>query len=402
MKSKENYFLLLLFITLPINLTLTGVVLLVCLLINSKKIVYLSPFSISKPMLESLNIYHSPIYIFILISLLQGFFVIDPILHYAGLFAHYIIYFLFFLYFKKSLNSNEKVEQLIKYIVISGFILSVISFLSFYGLINSFKLLGYHIYGAEEYLLNFQLLSYDSFNRKASGFNMNSNIMACYLLLTFYITLISKKFNFFKTNLYYLIMISQFVGIFLTKSRGAILSLFLSLLLLLLFSKKNLIKYYFFLLPFLALFFIKPYQELFTSIFDSNFHSNQLRLITWSQSINIIKDFPLGVGILHYEKIYPAYKHYFEQYIPHAHNWFLHTAIESGIPLTIMLFLSYFYMLFFFFKKLESEYKFISLALFSFFTFNLTDYVLTDTRVCMILVSLIFIGSFLSSNRTIK
>lgn len=387
MKLKENNFLLLLFISLPINLTLSGVILLAYLLMNL-------PLVRTKKSQSLFEQVYYPIYIFITLSLFQGLFVIDPIIHYAGLLSHYIVYLLFFFYLKKTLDSHKKVEQLVKYIVLSGFLLSIISFLSFYGVFKSFQLFKYSIYGSEEYLLNFQLLPYDQSNRKASGFNMNSNIMACYLILTFYITLISKKTKLFNNNLFYFMLFFQFMGIFLTKSRGGILSLFIGLILVGWINNKKIKKHYYFLLPFLIVFF-EPYKTLIISILDLKFHSNQLRITTWVQAINIIKDFPNGVGILHYEKIYPAYKQYFDQYIPHAHNWFLHTSIESGIGLALMIFSTYIYMIFYFVKNLESEYKIIPIALISFFMFNLTDYVLTDTRVCIILVSTIFLGDFL-------
>ncbi|MFN8673526.1 MAG: O-antigen ligase family protein [Candidatus Sericytochromatia bacterium] len=413
---------------LPINLTLSGI-LLISFIIS---VIYKS--KITNFILIDKKYYYL-YFSFILVSIIQLILVNHPFLHFIGFIGHYFIYLLLYsslnYYFKNKFktsygvsttqeegvggyapvtpetperssevfsNNNQLIlsskfnQDLPKYLIYSGFILSIIGMLSFFNLISSFKLFKYNIYGAEEYLLNFQL--YEGIN-KASSFNMNPNIMSIYLIITFFMTLffIKEKKDFkIKYYFYEIALFTQFLAIFMTKSRGGILTLILGLifLFLLYFKKYKLSKYYFYLftlfLPFL-IFNFNAYKELILSIFDFSNHSNYLRIETWKIISNIILDFPNGIGILNYDFVYPAYKPKTLQYIPHAHNWILQTTLESGILGALLLFLAYFKLILSFYKE---KYHLGFLILILFFTFNLTDYTLNDTRICILLIFLIF------------
>ncbi|MEK7432998.1 MAG: O-antigen ligase family protein [Cyanobacteriota bacterium] len=370
---------------LPLNLTLAGIFFIFLLLSEIyKKKTYDLLFKLEKTNLL--------IFSFLFISFIQISIAIDPLLHIAGLFSHYIVYILLFLSFNKIIKNTDEIKKIIKFICYSGFILSIIGFLAYFYIISTVKFFEYEIYGAKEYLFNFEIYNQQ---QKASSFNMNPNIMAIYLIITFFTTILSKNLNIINKNPFYLISISQALAIILTKSRGGIL-VFLLGLIFLFFKEKKLDKNILFFIPiFILIFYIywQTYEVLILSLFDINFNSNKLRLETWNICLKIIESFPNGIGILNYEKIYPSYIKYNQQYIPHAHNWILHTTIESGIFASLIFFYTYFYQIYLLFKKksyFTRQYVIFNLILILFFLFNLTDYVLTDTRICILLILIIF------------
>jgi len=387
-------------IFLPISLTVSGIFLLI-LLIN---------LLIKKDVKEESLNFNSKItklwYLFIIFSLVQGIFSINPLFHYAGLIGHYLLYFLIFWIAFKTIKTEKDFNLLIISFILSGVLVSIIGIFSYFGLKPDIKLFYIPLYGGD-YLINLQ---FPYFKNRASSFSMNPNNLGCYLILTSLITLgsIKNKFGQFinypikiidNKYVYTAFLLLQFTCLFLTFSRGAIISISFGVFLFILLSKNFQFK---FILPIILgvvlLFFTfsEHYIFLVKNLFNLNYFSNALRLQTWQICFNIIKDFPAGVGILNYESIYPYYLGSSFKYISHAHNWVLHTTIESGILGMIIFFSFYFYIILDFFQKLDSKYIFIPLILIVFFTFNLTDYVLTDTRIVILLTIIIFIGSFKS------
>jgi O-antigen ligase len=113
------------------------------------------------------------------------------------------------------------------------------------------------------------------------------------------------------------------------------------------------------------------------------------RLDFWQDSLPIIKDHPLGIGLRNYKKVFPVYNvsHLSDKLIDHAHNDYLQLLIEAGwIGFTAMLtgFLIFMWKSVSRIKRLNSQMDplrfflaagafsgLVSLAFHSFFDFNL-------------------------------
>ena len=56
------------------------------------------------------------------------------------------------------------------------------------------------------------------------------------------------------------------------------------------------------------------------------------RLSIWRDSLPIIKDHPLGIGLRNYEKVFPVYNisNLSDKLVDHAHNDYLQLLIETG------------------------------------------------------------------------
>jgi O-antigen ligase len=316
---------------LPLNMTLSGVFLIILIVKifiekfkNNKNIV---PDHIKKIWL-----------LFIIFSLVQGIFAINPLFHYAGLIGHYLLYWLIFYLVSQTVKTPEQVKKIIKTVAYSGTLLSLIGILAYSGLKLDWKLFFIPLYGGD-YLINLKLGEYLN---KASGFSMNPNNLGSFLLLSTFMSL-----SLFAENikLYPVLIFIQSCCLILTGSRGAIGAFIAGIVLYLLFrtgSKKVLVPLVLgFLLIFIFNFSI--FTHLITTITDPTYSSNSLRISVWKTSLEIIKDFPMGVGILNYENIYPYYLSAQAKYLPHAHNWYLHTCIESGVigAVIFLLFISF-------------------------------------------------------------
>lgn len=331
-------------------------------------------------------------YLFLIYSILQTFFTLNPVFHLGGIIGHYLIYWLIFWMLGQSLSTEQDLEYCLKSILISGTILSVIAAFVYFGWKPDIKLLYIPLFQGE-FLLNFQATNDYGHRVRASGFMMNPNILGSYLLISLISSLgllinDKKNYNFFSIFI-------QTIALALSKSRGAILSLFTGFILLFGLIKKYrlLILSLFSLGAVFLLYISEDFIKIVLSVSDPSYHSNQLRFQVWETAIDIIKQHPFGIGILSYENLYK--ENYYQpgtSYISHVHNWYLHTAVESGIIGSILFFSFYLYLLYYFYQNLREDKKFILIALISFSIFNLTDYVLTDTRICFLLTILIFAG----------
>jgi len=378
---------------LPISMTISGIFLLILLIHilikkdSEKNTLKLPPF------IKKLW------YLFIIYSLVQGIFSINHLFHYAGLIGHYLLYWLVFWIIFKTIKTEKDINLLIMSFILSGALVSIIGISSYFGLKPNIQAFYIPLYGGD-YLINLQV---PHFQNRAGSYSMNPNNLGAYLILTSLFTLgfFDKRENFILKNkyIYTLILFVQIICLFLTFSRGAIISLTIGIVLFLFLNKNLKLKYFLpIILGIVLLFFTfsKHYLTLLKTLFDLNYFSNFERIQTWKICLNIIKDSPQGVGILNYENIYPYYLSSGLRYVSHAHNWILHTGLESGILGMIIFFTFYFSIIIDFFKNLNSKYIFIPLTLIVFFIFNLTDYVLTDTRIVILLTIIIFVGFFKS------
>lgn len=335
-------------ILLPISTTLSGIIFLFFLF--NKKIYKFD---------GNLSLYHKLFLIFIVYNLLIGIFSVNLMYHYVGFIGHYLIYILFY---KILLENNFSSEKIINSAITSGIILSLISYITFLGFKFDLKFIKLP-YLQNEYLINMSSLELEN---KASGLNMNPNILAIYLVLTLILSI--KKNNF-------VILIVQLIGIILSGSRGALLSLVLPIIYYIFEYRK------YFLLTILTFIFYK-----LSNTFNIEYSTNLQRINVWKNTLKIIKDYPLGIGIMNFDNVYKNYQSIGEKYLYHAHSWYLQVCLESGIVGFLLLFSSLLTYI------LSLKDVIIKLALLSFLVFNITDYVLNDNRICFILVILIYLG----------
>lgn len=387
------------FLFLPLNMTISGILLIILLIksyYDKKTNNYISKKEFQLKEDDNIPLNFSLLKLFFIGSLVQTFFTINPIFHIGGIIGHYIIYFIFFYLLQKNLVDKDKLFFIVESISISSLTLSIIGILSYFKLFQGVKLFYIPLYGGD-YLINLDLGNYLN---KASSFSMNPNNLGAYLILSIF-TIVGIRGNNLK-NLDFLSLLLQSICLILTKSRGSILSFLIGLTLLMFSNQSKKIKNILAIMTLLiiGIFLISEnYFKLLESIFNFSYSSNALRIRTWEISTEIIYNFPQGVGILNYESIYPSYLSSTEKYIPHAHNWYLHTFIESGILLSLLFFSFYFSSIFKFLKKIKRENYGIVIGIISFSIFNLTDYVLTDTRISMLLTLSFFSSMFFSKSK---
>jgi O-antigen ligase len=373
-------------LSLPLSMTLSGIFLLVLLIKTLKD----KLTDKEKPVPENIK---KIWLLFIIYSLFQGIFAIKPLFHYGGLIGHYLLYWLIFYLICQTVKTSGQLKKIIEVVAYSGTLISFIGIIAWAGFHFNLKLFYVPLYGGD-YLINLQLGEYIN---KASGFSMNPNNLGSFLLLSIFMSLslfddsgATKE----KQKLYLVLIFLQSTCLILTGSRGAIIALVSGILLYLIFrsgSRKILIPLAFSFILILIINF-PVFSHLFSTITDPTYSSNSLRISVWKISLAIIRDFPQGVGILNYENIYLYYLPAQAKYLAHAHNWYLQTFIESGILGGLLFFTFFFLLIFYLWKNLKGSYFNIVIALITFSIFNLSDYVLTDTRICVLLTIVVFTG----------
>lgn len=143
---------------------------------------------------------------------------------------------------------------------------------------------------------------------------------------------LNKIFKFFCKLFGYPIIILFLITLMMTSSRGAILGLIASLLFIF-FVRRNKQTNLILLLIILILLTLPQIRNFLGYIYAGIV--DESRIIIWLNSLELIKIFPFtGVGLGNF-KI--AYSLYFGEEMMHAHNIYLNTAAELGLPGFIML-----------------------------------------------------------------
>ncbi len=142
-----------------------------------------------------------------------------------------------------------------------------------------------------------------------------------------------------------LIVIVMLLSLVFSMSRAGIVGFFMAMLVFSFISRatlrKNLRVMYFLAGTVSVLFFIYGATMGFYPVFERflEIGSDTSRLDIWKDSLSIVKDHPLGVGLGNYEYVYPIYQ---VNFTPHlnvldAHNDYLQVLTESGWPGFIVL-----------------------------------------------------------------
>jgi O-antigen ligase len=160
----------------------------------------------------------------------------------------------------------------------------------------------------------------------------------------------TEAFNMHATNIYVLLGLSAVLiatSIFLTLSRGAIVSLCLSMIIFgVLFISKNAHEKKTPLIIFVIILIVlsvgwfgwSPIIERFGSTGSTASKVSELRPGIWKDSGSIIKDFPLtGAGFGGFVDIYPKYRTIStDTAIDHAHNDYIELLSDGGVPALLM------------------------------------------------------------------
>ncbi|MBM7556939.1 O-antigen ligase family protein [Halanaerobacter jeridensis] len=184
------------------------------------------------------------------------------------------------------------------------------------------------------------------------------------------------------------------VVLIFTQTRGAWISLMLSLaIIFLLKSKESLIWFLIFIVIFFSLApFLVPevYIDRFISIFDlENNKSNLTRLNLWEGAVKIYHDYWInGIGLNNFKEVITRDKYYSKPMVStaHAHNNFLQLAAETG-TLGLVTFIMLFFMIikklyFYYHKFVNKNLKIYFIAtlgiVISYLGHGLTEYTLED------------------------
>lgn len=119
------------------------------------------------------------------------------------------------------------------------------------------------------------------------------------------------------------------------------------------------------------------FQSTASTLFDSEFKSNMLRLSFWNASIQMIKEGPLtGVGLFKWSGNYPKYNsNYFNDenvthiHSIHAHNDFLELFAENGIVSSLIFLLIFILISFILLTRIKNNQKYFPLLLTFLITF---------------------------------
>jgi len=159
------------------------------------------------------------------------------------------------------------------------------------------------------------------------------------MILPWNITLIFKSEDTFKKYIFFITSVLIFSVDILTFSRGGYLGMFAGLIFTFFIFRKSLIQKFslkkiaafsiFSLIILGAIFIPNPISQRLGSSFSLDEGSNEGRLKNWNESLNIIGNNPLGVGIGNYSLEVKPDTEYREPI--YAHNLYFDIAAETGI-----------------------------------------------------------------------
>lgn len=238
--------------------------------------------------------------------------------------------FIFICYMYYSYLENESSNKNLFYLIGGLFFSSLLlSFSVYYDFVRS----------------GFFLFFFDILITRWAGAFGNPNTLAqiisiniILLILLYYSKKVSNKIKLF---LFPPLLLNYLVILFLTNSRAAILSLFISLLFMFYHLQKKMIIYIFLFLIFLGLIYLfEPFTQ---SMIDTYLRLETVsqRDYLWQAGLDIVSDHPLfGIGPELYPKVFYSYvptsgSYFFNLYVilqkPHPHNYTLWLIAENGI-----------------------------------------------------------------------
>jgi O-antigen ligase len=346
--------------------------------------IYINKKDIKNYLSNSLTI---PIFAFIAIHFLSGFFGISPrdSLKDARKVYLFSMFFLCFYY----LNKPEKVKMAFDFFTIGA------AFVGLYAIVTGvyFK----YIKGISD----FRATSFSGNHMHAGGMLM----IALIVIFSLFIYSIKNNGTKFKKLFYFFSLILVFFGLLFTYTRSSYIAGFIGILIVLFFIDK---KWFIFALLGILLVFILTINTSFTQRLIRTYtffsgDSGRERILMWQSGFKIIRDHPIfGIGTANLDKIYPKYinPEAKEKNQGHLHNNILQIAVIDGIP-GLIIFLWIFSVIFinlFRFYTISNEIfaKYTLLSLFSvsvaFFINGLFEYNFFSSQVVLIFWFLMGIG----------
>jgi O-antigen ligase len=230
-----------------------------------------------------------------------------------------------------NLNSRGQLRRLLVLIMITGFLLAL------FAIIQHFTWNG-KIYWIYDYVKG----------GTPFGPFVNKNNFAGYINMIIPLTLIvtlHERNNSLKAIFAFMALVMT-IAVFLSMSRGGVLSFFGSMIFLvtMLFSLRREYSrrllfifpaiFFFALIIYLVFIGINPVVERLATLSEKATYSGEIRWTVWASTIDIIKDYPFfGTGLETFESVFPGYRS-LEASILHwrdAHNDYLQLIAETGI-----------------------------------------------------------------------
>lgn len=268
-------------------------------------------------------------YFFIAWAIIAGLTIFNSPRHFESAYNYMVLmgqYFSVFLLTSLYTDSEKKFWKMLQVIFLAGGLVAIIAvYQYFFGIVETSDLW-------------VDTNKFPELKNRAYATLYNPNILAAYFLLIIPLGL-GIFFNVQdsgqkKVLLFILVLFSG--ALVLTFSRGAWLSLLVTVLLYSLFCQRKLL--WLFLVGG-GTAFIFAHRLIITrllSAFNPNDTSAEIRGVLWHTTYYIIKENLLGIGWGAYRFVYPTYDYFFFENNPaviiyHAHNSYLHIATETGL-----------------------------------------------------------------------
>lgn len=324
---------------------------------------------------------------FAVLTIIFSPFTINPERNLAGFTVRYLYVFIVFL-FVKAIYTDRLKEIILKSIVYSSFLITCIGLFQFMN--KGFYLRYFPSYDSDGmlpfYLIDILVLPFRESHYRIYSLFYAPPMLGVYLSLVIPLIIYYAFYSKSKIERYFISvnLVLTFIVLYLSYTRIAWISVLTGILY---YSKitGNIKLLIYSLIPFPVLIsvisFFRPEAislgiERFNSFFSLSYFSNYDRIIIWSRSFDAFKKhFLTGTGNFSFWNIFPEYRWVF----PHSHNYALHTLLENGLILTVILFGFYFLIVYRVQKDIENQSnKKLTYALFcsviSFFITGIADY----------------------------
>lgn len=274
-------------------------------------------------------------YFFLVWAILAGLTIFNSPMRFESSYNYMVLmgqYFSIFMLTSLYVDSEKKFRKILQVFFLAVGLVSIIGvYQYFFGVLETSDLW-------------VDTIKFPELKNRAYATLYNPNILAAYFLLALPLGLgicFNTKDKLCKIFLAVILMLATGVLV-LTFSRGAWLSLLVTIFLYALFCQRKLL--WVFLIGGGGA-FIFAHQLIVArllSAFNPNDTSAEIRSVLWHTTYYMIQENLLGIGWGAYRFVYPVYDYFFfennsEVIIYHAHNLYLHIAVETSV-LGLLLF----------------------------------------------------------------
>jgi O-antigen ligase len=329
---------------------------------------------------------------FILVSFLLSPFTVYPFINNFGIVFKYFFYFSVFIFIKAVISDKLK-DSIVKIIVYPSFLVVWIGILQFLNKGFYLRLIPFNFSSGflPYYLLDLVVMPFKQSHYRVYSLFYAPPMLGVYLSmvipLTFYI--FSSHTGGYKKLFTGVNLLFSLLVLYLSYTRIAWISIFVTLGIFSVYIKNRKIIVYFFsclILTIILISFLRPEiislgTERLHTFTDISYYSNLDRIVIWSASWAVIKQHWLtGTGNFSFWLVLPDFRFLW----PHTHSYILQLLLENGIVLTVILFAFYFKVI----KQAQNELKennklqkyAIFCSVLGFFITGIVDYPAYDPR----------------------